>query len=124
MKYMYLGQLLQGDVQLVLHVLHLLLKIADLENIAKFVKYSSNPHVGQILVRYQSNIPQQSTYRLFCLLGQTGGSPELSVQLIGPGNDGNVGNGGNYGNDANDGSALAMAHLMFDIFQYIFKCLP
>merc|ERR1719346_356999 len=47
-----LGQLLQGDVQLVLHVLHLLLKIAD---------------------------------RLFCLLGQTGGSPELSVQLIGPG---------------------------------------
>merc|ERR1719150_1704022 len=47
-----LGQLFQGDVQLVLHVLHLLLKIAD---------------------------------RLFCLLGQTGGSPELSVQLIGPG---------------------------------------
>ena len=85
---MYLGQLLQGDVQLVLHVLHLLLKIANLENIQN---WSNIPHVGQILVRYQSNIPQQSTYRLFCLLGQTGGSPELSVQLIGPGNNGNYG---------------------------------
>ena len=40
MKYMYLGQLLQGDVQLVLHVLHLLLKIADLDKIANSGKYS------------------------------------------------------------------------------------
>ena len=32
---MYLGQLLQGDVQLVLHVLHLLLKIADLHKYCK-----------------------------------------------------------------------------------------
>ena len=59
---MYLGQLLQGDVQLVLHVLHLLLKIADLENIAKFVKYSSCwSNICQIflmLVKYLSNIPQ------------------------------------------------------------------
>ena len=41
MKYMYLGQLLQGDVQLVLHVLHLLLKIADLDKYSKLVKFSS-----------------------------------------------------------------------------------
>ena len=48
---MYLGQLLQGDVQLVLHVLHLLLKIADLENIQN---WSNIPHVGQIFVKYSS----------------------------------------------------------------------
>ena len=53
MKYMYLGQLLQGDVQLVLHVLHLLLKIADLH------KYCKSCQIFLILVKYLSNTPLQ-----------------------------------------------------------------
>ena len=53
MKYMYLGQLLQGDVQLVLHVLHLLLKIADLDKYSKFVKYSSCwSNICQIFLKF------------------------------------------------------------------------
>ena len=59
MKYMYLGQLLQGDVQLVLHVLHLLLKIADLHKYSKLIKYSSCwSNIGQILVKNWSNVSQ------------------------------------------------------------------
>ena len=52
MKYMYLGQLLQGDVQLVLHVLHLLLKIADLH------KYCKSCQIFLILVKYWLDISQ------------------------------------------------------------------
>ena len=46
MKYMYLDQLFQGDVQLVLHVLHLLLKIADLD------KYCKICQIFLMLVKY------------------------------------------------------------------------
>ena len=59
---MYLGQLFQGDVQLVLHVLHLLLKIADLDKYSKLVKYSlswSNIcEIFLILVKYWLDISQ------------------------------------------------------------------
>ena len=52
MKYMYLGQLLQGDVQLVLHVLHLLLKIADLD------KYCKICQIFLMLAKYWLDISQ------------------------------------------------------------------